>query len=219
MSNAEATDLEEGDHQSPAPATCTQCDRCASKVFDAERFLTGDRTYVRHVMEEHSPMVMLVCESYARDYDHAQDLYQETWRAVCRSARSYRGPGAFATWLHRVASNVCRSDHRASRTMRETLERWGHDLEPGAWAAVDPLVATARRELHRVIHRALPELSDGEREALTLRVLEGRGPGEVASMMGVAPATVRSHIRHALNRLRQMMEDPGHELSRYRSGS
>lgn len=188
-------------------------------MFDAERFLSGDRAYVRDVLEEHSRMVLLVCESYARDWDHAQDLYQETWRTVCREARSFRGSGSFRAWLHRIASNVCRSDHRSTKTRNEVLSRLGRELDTAAWAPVDPLVATERRELHRALHRALPELSDGEREALMLRVLEGRTASEVAQMMGIAPATVRSHVRHALNRLRKMMEDPGHELSRYRTGS
>ena len=91
--------------------------------------------------------------------------------------------------------------------------------EAGSWSRVDPLHQTHLRELQRAILRALPELTPGEREALTLRVLEGRKPAEVARIMNVTPATVRSHVRHALNHLREMMEDPDHDLSRYRANS
>ena len=186
-------------------------------MFDARRFAAGDDKYVEEVIRNHSPMVLIVCQAYARDYDHAQDLYQEIWRTVWTKAESYRGEGAFRAWLHRVATNVCRTDARARKKVAEARDALAS--EAGSWSRVDPLHQTHLRELQRAILRALPELTPGEREALTLRVLEGRKPAEVARIMNVTPATVRSHVRHALNHLREMMEDPDHDLSRYRANS
>ena len=188
-------------------------------MFDADRFLSGDRDYVREIIREYSPLVLVICQSYARDYDHAQDLYQETWKAVWAKGNTFRGAGSFQAWLHKVATNTCVSDFRTRKAEKQGLVRYitaSQGIE-GAWAAVDPLAQTEQRELHRAIHRVLPELSDGEREALVLRVIDERSAQEAANVMGVTPATVRSHVRHAMNRLRRIMEDPDSELSRYRT--
>ena len=187
-------------------------------MFDPERFARGDRKYVREIVDEYSPMVLMVCQAYTRDLDHAEDLFQETWRTAWTRVDSYRAEGSFRSWLHQVAVNVCRTDSRAQKRREEVREEAAVELDQ-SWTYVDPLHESARRELQRAILRALPELTPGEREAVTLRVLEGRKPAEVARIMGVSPATVRSHVRHALNHLRRIMEDPDHELSRYRSSS
>lgn len=185
-------------------------------MFDAERFTSGDRDYVRAVIREHEAMVQLICQSYSVDYDNAQDLAQETWRIVWTRAGSFEGRGSFRGWLAKIAINVCLSDVRARKKTAARLRRYGRELRSLAgWTQVDPLAETERRELQRAIYRALPELSDGEFDAVTLRILEGRSPTETADIMGVTPATVRSHIRHAIKRLRTLMEDPDNDLSRY----
>lgn len=187
-------------------------------MFDPGRFAAGDREYVRHVIREHEPMVLLICQSFARDYDQAQDLAQETWRTVCAKVESFEGKGTFRAWLHRVATNVCISEVRSRKMREERLEQYANEPPSfRAWSQIDPLAETERRELQRAICRALPRLSDGEREAVTLRIFEARSPAEIAEIMGISPATVRSHIRHALNRLRKMMEDPDDELSQFRA--
>lgn len=189
-------------------------------MFDIDRFAAGDPKHVEEVVRGYSPLVLVVCQSFARDYDHAQDLYQDTWKTVLARARSYGGDSSFRSWLYKVATNVCLSDRRAGQATADGMALYATQTTAGnGWTHVDPLAETERRELHRAIHRALPVLSEGQREALLLRVMEGRSTAEVAEFMGVTPATVRSHVRHALNRLRHLTEDPDNELSRHRATS
>jgi RNA polymerase sigma-70 factor (ECF subfamily) len=188
-------------------------------VFDPQRFSTGEREYVRDVVRAYEPMILLICRSFARDEDQAEDLAQETWKTVCAKIASFRGEGSFRSWLHRVCTNVCLTEVRAGKARAEGRTRYGQEEEAVAPKQMDPLAETQRRELQRSIHRALPALSDGERTAVTLRILEGCSAAETAERMGVTPATVRSHIRHAIHRLRTMMEDPDNDLSRHRASS
>lgn len=188
-------------------------------MFDLERFLSGDRKYVTEIIREHSPLVLVICQSYSRDYDQAQDLHQETWKVVCQKVESFRGTGSFRSWLRTVTHNVCLSELRTTKSTLEGLERFAAE-EVGlgrSWSQIDPLADTSKRQLHRAILRAIQKLTDGERDALTLRVIEEKTTAEAAEIMGVKPATVRSHLRHALTRLKEMTEDPDNELSRYRT--
>ena len=189
-------------------------------MFDVDRFTAGDPQHVEEVVRGYSPLVLFVCQSFARDYDHAQDLYQDTWQTVLTRARSYGGDGSFRSWLYKVTTNVCLSDRRADQASADGMAMYVAQttgLKEGQ--GVNPLAETERHELRRAIHRALPVLSEGQREAVRLRIMEGRSTAEVANAMGITPATVRSHVRHALSRLRSLTEDPDNELSRHRATS
>lgn len=186
-------------------------------MFDLARFAAGDDIYVREVVREHEPMVLMICRSFAQDDDHTNDLAQETWKTVCAKIDSFRGEGSFRAWLSRICTRVCLTDARARMTRAERAKRYADEIAPLEWKQIDPLARTERREFQHAIYRALPGLSNGERTAVTLRILEECTTAETAELMGVAQATVRSHLRHALIRLRTMMEDPNHALSRYRA--
>lgn len=186
-------------------------------MFDPERFASGDERYIREVVREHEPLVLMICRSFARDEDGTDDLAQETWKKVCATIGSFKSEGSFRAWLSRVCVNVCLSQTRMRKGRRERLRLYAEEAKTMDWRQIDPLAETEQRELQHAIYRALPELTDGERQAVTLRIFEGCSAAEAAEVMGVAPATVRSHIRHAIKRLRTMMEDPDNDLSRYRT--
>ena len=181
--------------------------------FEAARFI-ADGGYARRVVHDHGPLVWAVCKGYARDPDHLEDLYQETWLKVFAAAGSFRGTGSFRGWLARLARSVCVSDYRARRAAAKGLDRYAGEtaaFESGA-RIPDPLARTESEFLQHGIREAIDELPAREREALTLRLIDERSPAEVARLMRVRPATVRSHIRHALGRLRRRIEDPDDPL-------
>ncbi len=183
--------------------------------FDAARFLSRDHDYCRGVVEEHASFVLGVCRLYARDHDHAEDLYQETWLKAYAKARTYRATGSFRAWLGRLARNVCVSDYRSARSAARGLERYAGEraTENPASHRRDPLEERERAALQRTILDAIDDLPEREGQALTLRLIDEKSPREVARIMRVTPATVRSHIRHAFERLRTRIADPGDELS------
>ena len=189
--------------------------RPPAQPFDAARFLSRDHDYCRRVVEEHASFVLGVCRLYARDHDHAEDLYQETWLKAYAKARTYRATGSFRAWLGRLARNVCVSDYRSARSAARGLERYAGEqaTEEPAGQRRDPFEERERAALQRAILDAIDELPDREGQALTLRLIDEKGPREVARIMRVTPATVRSHIRHAFERLRKRIADPGDELS------
>ena len=199
-------------------------DRDAKRVpFDAARFVAGG-DYARRVVQENGPLVWTICKGYARDHDHLEDLYQETWLKVFATAGSFRATGTFRGWLSRLARSVCVSDYRARTAAARSLDRYAGELavSDAAGTDPDPLDLTEKQFLHHAIREAIDDLPARERQALTLRLIDERSPAEVARLMRVRPATVRSHIRHALNRLRRRIEDPQdplHVLLRFRDDS
>lgn len=188
-------------------------------MIDRERFWTGDPTYAEELVRRFGPMVLMVARAYRGDLDHAEDLFQEIWMHAFKKRRSYDGRGSFEGWLHRLATNVCIGEYRGRKARSSALGRFAREGqgEERGWKPLDPLAGTEREELHLRLHRALRHLSEREHEAVTLRIIEGHAPEDVARIMGLEKASVRSHIRHAIRRLRSILEDPGDELSRHES--
>lgn len=172
--------------------------------FDAQRFSEGDDPYVRQLMDEHAAVVQRACASFARSPDHAEDLWQETWVRVLLNGHTFRGRGSFRGWLSRVARNACASDQRSFRTRAILGELEVEELRgtvPSPWHRLE------QKETRELVNRALLRLTRRERQAVELRVLEGRSTGEVAELLGVTTATVRSHLRHAMAQLRAILTE------------
>jgi RNA polymerase sigma-70 factor (ECF subfamily) len=130
------------------------------------------------------------------------------WFIVYRYRHTFAGRGSFEAWLRCVATNVCLSDRRLRQGERKGLAGF-RILRTGRGAPVQegsPLERLEREEQHVRFHQALGSLSLREAEAITLRKLEGRSADEVASIMGVGKATVRSLIRRGVERLRRNLE-------------
>jgi RNA polymerase sigma factor (sigma-70 family) len=112
------------------------------------------------------------------------------------------GDGAYFAELMARRRNEAQA--RGFQRYREALEEDG-SLKYEA----NPLAEVERDEALARIRPVLPDLSPREQEAMELLILEKRSPGEAAQIMGCTPSTVRSHLRHALVRLRTLMEGEG----------
>ena len=186
-------------------------------MIDLGKFRRGDRDYLAELVRAHGNLVHLVAQGYGKDSDHVQDLFQESWMHVFQKRRTYRGEGSFEGWLHRTTTRVCISDFRHRKAHLKAQERMGQEERGDAqrWKENDPMDEADKRETHLKLHRALAQLSNREHEAICLRVLEKKKTEEVARIMGIKKSTVRSIIRHGINRLKKLMEAPGDELPGY----
>ncbi len=188
-------------------------------MIDEQRFRIGDREHFPVVIREYGSMVLQVASAYSEDQDHAEDLFQDIWEHVYRRCRTYEGPGTLRAWIHRIATNVCRSDYRSRSSDRRTITRFRERQDPteSTWTPLDPLAFTEQRERADRLHRAMAELPERELQVLILRRFDGHSAEEASKIMKCEASTVRSLTRNAINRLRAMMEDRDDDVSRRRS--
>lgn len=135
------------------------------------------------------------------DEHEAEDITQEVFLQVFRSARSYRGESKFRTWLYSLTRNVCRQ-HAAKRKVRKMTamdfsyneEEWLQevpDSSPG------PLAQIEGRERQRVLRQAVERLGPIHRSVLLLRDWETLSYEEIAAVLDIPVGTVRSRLFHA----------------------
>lgn len=130
----------------------------------------------------------------------AEDLLQETFLRVWRSAARYVPSAKVSTYLFHIAHNLFAND--AARRRESALP----PADPESPA--DPGDDLDRRDARFAVLKALKTLPEGERACLLLAEYQGLKYGEIAEILGIPEGTVKSRIFNALRRLREALGPP-----------
>jgi RNA polymerase sigma factor (sigma-70 family) len=158
----------------------------------------GDRQALAELYTRYRGAVFAYLLRLTPDQHLAEDLLQETFVAVWKSAASFAGRSTVKTWLigvaHRQAHNV----------LRRRAEPLADEAELAQLAAADPepenaVLAQATRE---ELLAAIARLSLAHRETLALAFGHEMPAAEIAEALGVPIGTVRSRLRDAKRLLR-----------------
>lgn len=175
-----------------------------------QRSASGDRAAFGSLVARHQASLFRFARAITRDAAAAEDVLQETFLAALRSAGAYRGEASVKTWLLTIARNKAyRAGRRRSGQPErfESLEALGAEAGWGALDSVDAvLIERQRREL---FSRALAGLAPEDREMIVLRDLEGLGGEQVAELLRISLAAVKSRLHRARLRLAARVRQEG----------
>ena len=165
------------------------------------RFLEGDEQAFTEIVRQWETKVFNLAWRYMGNREDAQDVVQETFLSVFKSAKNLRDPNSFSTWLYRITLNHCRSRWRR-RTPELSLddplvghEDGGNKLTGSVMAGRAPRDSLETRDL---IRKALMGLSEEHRTAIILKEYLGLNLDEVARVMECPLSTAKSRLYHGL---------------------
>lgn len=167
----------------------------------------GDRDAFKVLFEHFAPRVKGFLVKTGTDADTAEEIAQNTMLAVWRKAAQFDPSSAgAAAWIFTIARNL-RID-AARRALRQARA-----AEPAAADELDdtmdtPETAVARREDIARVTAALKHLSGEQSTVIRLSFIEERPHAEIAEILGIPLGTVKSRIRLAMNRLRDLLDEP-----------
>jgi RNA polymerase sigma-70 factor (ECF subfamily) len=158
--------------------------------------------------ERHAEDLLRYFARRTLDPDVAAELTAETFAEAFASRHRYRerGPGA-GPWLYGIAK------HKLSRFFRDgaveirARRRIGlpeREVSDADYERIEELIDFER--VGRAIAEALTTLSTEQREAMTLRVIDGRPYPEVARMLSCTEETARARVSRGLKRLASLLE-------------
>ena len=155
------------------------------------------------------PIFALAYRVLGREED-ARDVCQETFLRAFRALKGFKGQAKFSSWLYRIALNLCRDWIRRDRRtpMVTPLDA---DTEPaGLTGPVETAEDLAvRRDIGRVITRAMTALSEEQRSAIVLKEYHGLTFREIADLQGCPLSTVKTRLYQGLSVLRRQLQRSG----------
>jgi RNA polymerase sigma-70 factor (ECF subfamily) len=165
-----------------------------------QRVAQGDQGAFSHLFDRHQASVVRFCTRFVGDAAVAEELAQDVFVKLYRSAKTYQPSARFKTFLFRVATNHCLNELRRPARKAERVEQ-PMDDGPGVLdeAASDstPQQALEAKEVERAVARALEAMSERERAAFAMCRFEGMAYRDIAEALEASEAAVKSLIHRA----------------------
>ena len=175
------------------------------------RVLAGDeRAFDEFFHEYFDRLYRFALVRLRNEPDLAEDAVQQTLCKAIENLRSYRGEAALFTWLCQICRNVIADSYRArdreyqrsvpfedSEEIRAALDLLGTpDLD-------DPLRATLRAEVGRIVQLILDHLPGRYGDVLEWKYVQGLSVNEIAARLHVGPKAAESLLTRARDAFRE----------------
>jgi len=162
------------------------------------RLRSGDTTAGNLLDQLYRRPLIRFCAGYLRNQQAAEDAVQEVF---CRVLRASEVPDNFRAWLYRIARNYCVGVLRGQRGARQpqVLAPPSHLAD----AITGQLSRLVKQELRARMAQVVAALPEEQREVLMLRHGDGLSRAEIAYVLDISEATVKSRLFQAISKLRE----------------
>lgn len=179
------------------------------------RFAAGDIAAFDALYTRHELRVWRYVFRSVRIQAVADDLMQDVWFAVARSAATYQVTARFKTWLFTLAHNRMVDHFRTVKNHLQLDATHGDDDDRQAGLAdmlaadsgFDPVRQLQSREQAVALIAAVEQLPAEQREAFLLQAEGGMSVQDIAVTTGVSFETAKSRLRYARGSLRHCLQE------------
>ena len=181
-----------------------------------ERAQRGDKQAFDLLVAKYQRKLGRLLSRFIRDPAEVEDVAQEAFIKAYRALPSFRGDSAFYTWLYRIGINTAKNYLVALGRRAPTVTEFDADEAEGFEDGEQlrdintPESLLMSQEIAETVNRAMDDLPEDLRNAITLREIEGLSYEEIATVMDCPIGTVRSRIFRAREaiaaRLRPLLE-------------
>jgi len=167
--------------------------------------INRDQAACKQLVQTHQQLVIRTCYSLVHNLEDAEDLAQDVFIEIMRSAGSFRGKAKLSSWIYRIAVNKSLNHLKRmnTRDKPESVKINPVELEPDHHGG-DALLE--EKELKIALHRAIDRLPVNQRIAFTLHYYEELPYKQIAEVMTVSLYSVESLIHRAKRNLRKWLD-------------
>ncbi|MGH7993035.1 MAG: sigma-70 family RNA polymerase sigma factor [Limisphaerales bacterium] len=177
------------------------------------RVKRGDRVAFAELVEKYKQPVMNLVYRTLHDETEAEDLAQNVFLQVYKSAGRYESRAKFSTWLFTIARNLCLNEiRRRSRHPADSIEESHaeHEDQPRQQfedkSSVTPPEKLLQGELAQKIDEVLAELPENQRTAILLCRQEELSYEEIAKILGCSLSATKSLIHRGRETLKEKLK-------------
>lgn len=194
-------------------------DKSAEPLNDeilAARVARGDAAALEALYDRYASTVLGAALKVIGDQGAAEDVLQETFWRIWRSASTFQSQrGSFTSWLFRIARNLAIDAYRR-RNVRPQAVLDADDAESVLDKTPDPDADVAEQTQaileNRQVRNALTALPQVQRQVIELAYFYGMTRQEIAEATGEALGTIHTRARLGLQKLREELENEKFEV-------
>jgi RNA polymerase sigma-70 factor (ECF subfamily) len=174
------------------------------------RVAGGSSEALEALYDRYAPTVLGICLKVVGERPLAEDILQETFWRVWKSAETYRSErGSFTSWLFRIARNLAIDSYRR-RNVRPQALQTEDDSDQLLEEMPDPDMDVASQAQsilrNRQVRKALASLPPVQRQVIEMAYFYGMTRQEIAEATGEALGTIHTRARLGLQKLREELD-------------
>jgi len=177
------------------------------------RVKRGDMEAFTALVEKYKQPVINFIARMLRDETEAEDLAQNVFVQVHKSAHRYKTSAKFSTWLFTIARNLCLNEiRRRSRHPAESLDATHPDQEEQPKHQIEdvknvsPPETLLQGELAKKVEEAIQDLPENQRTALLLCRQDELSYEEIAKVLGCSVSATKSLIHRGRETLKERLK-------------
>ncbi|MDB6149792.1 MAG: rna polymerase sigma factor region 2 [Chthoniobacter sp.] len=178
-----------------------------------EQIKAGDSEALRELIEAHQHRIIGTVAKMLGDQGDAEDIAQQVFVRVWKSAARYEPTAKFTTWLFKITRNLVFNElRRRKRHPTRSLDapRSGDDddrpLQYEDNSVKAPDTAMLDNEMQTAIQRAIDALPETQRMAIILRRYDDVSYEEIGEILDLSVPAVKSVLFRARTELREKLQ-------------
>jgi RNA polymerase sigma-70 factor (ECF subfamily) len=177
------------------------------------RVKQGDTAAFEQLVDKYKQPVMNVVYRMLRDATEAEDVAQNVFVQVYKSAGRYEVSSKFSTWLFTIARNLCLNElRRRSRHPADSMDAAHPEQEDQPWQQFEdkktfsPPDTLLHGELEEKIEEAMAELPENQRTAILLCRQDELSYEDIAKVLQCSLSATKSLIHRGRETLKQKLK-------------
>jgi RNA polymerase sigma-70 factor (ECF subfamily) len=161
----------------------------------------GNKFALGELVRRHQARIIKLAYRILMNWESAEDIGQETFLRVWRSAKKYKPTAQFTTWLHRIAVNICLDELKKRRAQI-------HDFtDMPATKTDNPEALLESKDLALAVQNAVAQLPERQRLAVVLHRFSGLSIREISQSTDWSESAVESLLVRAYAKLREKLKN------------
>ncbi len=176
-----------------------------------ERVRNGDLDAFRDLVEAHEQRVVGTITRMLGDEIEAEDIAQQVFVRVWKSAVRWEPTAKFTTWLYTILRNLVFNESRRrarhpARSLDAAVEDGEHPQQFADRNVKAPDTTLLDAEMQDAIERAIQELPEAQRMAVIMRRYQDVSYEEIAEVLDLTVPAVKSLLFRARTELREKLQ-------------
>jgi RNA polymerase sigma-70 factor (ECF subfamily) len=178
----------------------------------------GNISAFEKLIKRYEDIIFSLAYRILQDKEKAYDVLQETALSAFKNLKKFKGKSAFSTWLYKIALNYALMHKRKQKSLEKKMSFIPTENESKIYESINteelsniqnlddnPIKTLEEQELINILNDSLNKLPEKYRTVFILKELEGKSIEEVAKILNLSPAAIKTRLHRSRLFLRELM--------------